>query len=574
MSLNVKKKHPPAPSLSKAPTGIQGLDEITNGGLPRGRTTLIQGGPGCGKTILSLQMLANGARLQNEPGIFVAFEESTERILANAEAFGWDLPELQKRKLFFIDSLPDPDLVQSGDFDLQGMLAALSEKAKEVRAKRIVFDALDVLLALLNDEASERREVYRLHEWLLAHELTALITAKSGGYETYAANRPQLGFMQFMVDCAVVLKHEVISGVSERSVRVIKFRGSAFSENEAPLLIGNHGLEVASPHETDSMERPVITERVSTGVAQLDAMLDGGYYRAATVLITGFPGTAKSTLAGAFAEAACARGERTLFISFASDAAETMRNFASVGIQLERFVKKGLLRLILARAITGSPETHLMQIKNFAREQQARCMIIDPVSSLLRSGREETVRRVLDRLFDWSKVTGITLVCTALLDQIAQEAEGTPIKISTLADTWIHLHYLVNAGERNRGLSIVKSRGTAHSNHMRELVLSKSGVTLADAYTAGGKVFMGALRWEKEDAERVLSDENKVAEKLKWATIESEEAILEVRLKAVQLELRAKKTEKESLSRVKQGRTANPASRKAPLQPLQGADKP
>jgi circadian clock protein KaiC len=564
----------PTPSLAKAATGIQGLDEITHGGLPRGRTTLIQGGPGCGKTILSLQALASGVRLHDEPGIFVAFEESTKRILANAEAFGWDLPELQKQKLFFVESLPNPDLVQSGDFDLQGMLAALSEKAREASARRIVFDAVDVLLALLNDEASERREVYRLHEWLLRHELTSIITAKSGGYETYAANRPQLGFMQFMVDCAVVLKHEVISGVSERSLRVVKYRGSAFAENEAPFLIGAHGLEVASAHEMHRIAGPVSAERISTGVERLDTMLDGGYYRAATVLITGFPGTAKSTLCGAFAEAACARGERSLFISFDSDAAETMRNFASVGIQLERFVEKGILRLVLARAITGSPEAHLMQIKNFAREQQARCMIIDPVSSLLRAGRDDTVRSVVERLIDWSKVAGITLICTALLERAAPEAEGTPIKISTLADTWIHLHYLVSGGERNRGLSIVKSRGTAHSNQVRELVLSKDGVTLADAYTTGGEVLMGTLRWEKEDAERVLLDKNRVAAELKWATIESEEAILEVRLKALQLELRAKQTEKEALSRVSNESSADQNRGKTRLQSLRGLDKP
>jgi circadian clock protein KaiC len=570
----MKTKNIPALSLAKASTGIQGLDEITHGGLPRGRTTLVQGGPGCGKTILSLQTLVNGARVNREPGIFVAFEESSERILANAEAFGWDLPGLQKEKLFFIDSLPDPDLAQSGNFDLQGMLAALSEKAREVGAKRIVFDAVDVLLALLNDAASERREVYRLHEWLLAQNLTAIITAKSGGYETYAPNRPQLGFMQFMVDCALVLKHEVVSGVSERSLRVIKFRGSAFAENEAPFLIGDRGIEVASSNEMQKIDRVASTERVSTGVSRLDAMLDGGYYRAATVLITGFPGTAKSTLCAAFAEAACARGERTLFISFDSDAAETMRNFASVGIRLERFVKKGLLRMVLARAITGSPETHLMQIKKFAREHEARCMIIDPISSLLRSGREDTVRGVVERLIDWSKVAGITLVCTALLERAAPEAEGTPIKISTLPDTWIHLHYLVNGGERNRGLSIVKSRGTAHSNQVRELVLTKDGVTLADAYTTGGEVLMGTLRWEKEDAERALLDKNKVAAKLKWATIESEEAVIEVRLKALQLELRAKQAEKESLSRVTNDLNADLANGKSHLQSLRGVDKP
>ncbi|MEA3208729.1 MAG: circadian clock protein KaiC [Chthoniobacter sp.] len=572
----MKTENTPAVTLSKARTGIEGFDEITHGGLPRGRTTLLEGGPGSGKTIMALQSLVHAARFDNEPGIFVAFEESAERIVSNAATFGWDLEELQKKQLFFLDVQPDPDMVVTGSFDLCGMLAALEAKAEEIKARRIVFDAVDVLLALLENPVAERREIYRLHEWLLKHGFTALITAKFGGHDRLAANQPRLSFMQFMVDCAVILNHEVIQGVSQRNMRVVKYRGSTFAENESPFLIGGGGLEVAGARELGRPEPShpeAISERVSSGVRRLDAMLGGGYYRGAGILVTGFPGTAKSTLSGAFAEAACLRGERTLFISFDSDANEVIRNLASVHIELARFVEAGLLRLVLARAITGSAEIYLMQIKRLAKEHQARCVIIDPVSAMSKTGNENTAHSVGERLIDWTKAAGITLLCTSLLHEVGMHEEGTPMHISTIADTWIHLNYLVHAGERNRGLSIIKSRGTAHSNQVRELVLSDLGVTLADAYTAGGEVLMGTLRWEKEDAVRTASDDSKVAAKLKQATLETEEALLEVRLKAVQLELQVKRAEKVALNRVASDLTVERASGKTHLRELRGVDK-
>jgi len=481
----------------KAPTGIAGFDEITHGGLPRGRTTLIEGGPGSGKTIMSLQWLVNGACLDNEPGIFVAFEETSERIMSNAAKFGWDLAGLQKKKLFFLNAQLTPDLVHGGSFDLSGMLAILKAKAVEMQARRIVLDALDVVLALLNDPQAAQREVYRLHEWLLASGVTAIITSKIGGRDFHIPNQPQLGFMQFMVDCAVILNHEIVRGVSQRSLRVIKYRGSAFAENESPFLIGHSGLEVAGGREVGrkgTLDEAMLTERIASGVARLDAMLGGGYYRGAAILITGVPGTAKSTLSGAFVEAACRRGERSLYISFDSDAKEVVRNLASVNIRLERFVKKGLLRLVSARAITGSAEIHLMQIKKHAQEHGARCLVIDPVSALSKAGNEDTAYSVAERLVDWAKASGITLFCTSLLPEKSAQIEATPLQISTIADTWIHLNYLVHAGERNRGLSIIKARGTAHSNQVRELILSNAGVTRRslDGNHAMGKRTRGA----------------------------------------------------------------------------------
>ncbi|HEY8856285.1 MAG TPA: circadian clock protein KaiC [Rugosibacter sp.] len=561
-------------AFAKAPTGITGFDEITGGGLPRGRTTLLTGEPGSGKTIFALQFLVHGAQDCKEPGIFVAFEETSQRIMANATSFGWKLAELaQRKKLFFMDAQPMPDLVQSGDFDIGGMLAALEAQTKIMGARRIVFDALDIILALLPHPAAKRREIYRLHAWLLAHELTGLITAKVGGDEITAISQQPFGFMQFMVDCTVILNHSVVLGVSQRNLRVQKYRGSGFYENESPFVIGASGIEGSIAHTLGRADTQVTNERVSSGVERLDTMLGGGYYRGASVLITGFPGTAKTTLSGAFAEAACRRGERTLFVCFDSDGPEVIRNLASVNIRLDRYVKNGCLRMVSARAITGSAETFLVRIKTLAQEHGARCLVIDPVSTLSKSGNELTARSVTERLIAWSKAGGTTLVCTSLLDEMSSQSEGSSsLQISKIADTWIHLNYLLQAGERNRGLSIIKSRGTTHSNQVRELILSNTGVTLTDTYTAGGEVLMGALRWEKERADRATNEVNKVAGRLKRVRLDAEEAELEVRLQSLQTELLAKQVEKELLVRTTESRKGELSRGRTQMEELRGAD--
>ena len=566
------KKREPNSDPKKARTGITGFDEVTGGGLPRGRTTLLVGGPGSGKTLFALRFLVEGARDSGEAGIFVAFEETSNRIVANASAFGWNLPELQRKRLFFLDAQPEPDLIQSGVFDLTGMLAALGEQVKEMGARRIVFDAIDIVLALMPDTSTKQREIYRLHQWLLESGLTGLITAK-GGDEGHALNPQSFGFMHFMVDCAVLLNHRVSLGVSQRNLRVLKYRGSSFDENESPFVIGNDGFEVARARTTGREDPRVSRERVSSGVKRLDTMLGGGYYRGASVLITGFPGTAKTTLSGAFAEAACRRGEPTMFFSFDSDGGEVVRNLASVGIRLDRYLKSGLLRMISARTISGSAETLLVRIKMLAREHGSRCLVIDPVSTLAKVGNELTAHGVAERLIDWSKTNSTTLVCTSLLDELSGQSEGgTPLQISTIADTWIHLNYLVQAGERNRGLSIIKSRGTAHSNQVRELILSNSGVTLADIYTAGGEVLMGTLRWEKESAERMAKEVAEVAGKLKRVSLDAEEAVLEVRAKSLQTELVAKQVEKTLLARTTQSRKGEVSRGRTRMSELRGGD--
>jgi circadian clock protein KaiC len=398
--------------------------------------------------------------------------------------------------------------------------------------------------------------------------MTTLITLKSSDDEAKS-----FGFMQFMVDCAIILKQSVVLGVSQRNLRVRKYRGSGFHENESPFLIGPDGLEVAAERSLRRDDAVVSNERVSTGVKRLDTMLGGGYYRASSVLITGFAGTAKTTLSGAFAEAACQRGERTVFISFDSDSNEVIRNLASVGIRLERYVKNRLLCLISARTLVGSAETYLANIKMLAREHRARCLVIDPVSALSKAGNELTAHSVAERLIDWSKADGITLVCTRLVDERATQLEGgSPLQVSTLADTWIHLNYLVQAGERNRGLSIIKSRGTAHSNQVRELILSAAGVTLADAYTAGGEVLMGTLRWQKENAERRAHEIKDVLGKHKRVVLDAEAAELEVRVKSLHVERLAKQAERTLLARSTQSRKGELSQGRSRMRQLRGAD--
>jgi circadian clock protein KaiC len=565
----------PTPRVStKASTGVPGFDEITGGGLPRGRTTLLVGGPGSGKTILALQFLVHGASERREPGIFVAFEETSTNIGENAEGFDWKLPELRrKKKLFFLDAQPASDFIQSGTFDLGGMLAALDSKITVMGTRRIVFDALDVVLALLPDQAAKRREVYRLHAWLLAHELTALITSKAGGDESSSIGQESFGFMQFMVDCAVILNHNVVMGVSQRNMRVQKYRGTGFDENQSPIVISKNGVEVAIARTLGCVDAKVTNERVSSGVERLDTMLGGGYYRGASVLITGFPGTAKTTLSGAFAEAACRRGERTLFVSFDSDGSEVVRNLNSVGIRLARFVRSGALSMVSARTITGNSETFLVRIKTLANEHRARCVVIDPVSTLSQSGNELAAHSAAARLIDWSKANSTTLVCTSLLDEMSNESEpGSSLQISKMADTWIHLNYLMQAGERNRGLSIIKSRGTSHSNQMRELILSNEGVTLTDAYTAGGEVLMGSMRWQKESADRAAKEIGEVAGNIKRVKLDAEEAELEVQVKALQIELAAKQVEKALLYRTTQNVEGELSQDRTRMRLLRGSD--
>lgn len=516
--------------FERAPTGVEGLDDITGGGLPRGRTTLLVGGPGCGKTVLALQTLFEGAHRFKEPGIFVAFEEPSKQIFANARSFGWDLEALRRRNLFFLDAHLARSTVVGGAFDLAAMLAGLSAKAREMGARRVVFDGVDMLLSMLDEPAAERREIHRLHEWLSANRLTGVLTAKSN--EPIADSPAGYGFLPFLADCVVRLDHGLAGSTAVRHLRVLKYRGASVSSNEFPMTFGKSGIEVGSD-AGDALEHAVSAEKVSSGVARLDTMLGGGYYRGSSVLVSGAPGTAKSTLAGAFADAACRRGERTVYFSFDEAARQIVRNLRSVDIRLGPHVDSGLLVMHSARAESRSCEEHVLAIRALLAGHRARNLVVDPVSALAGSAGAEEAKQAAERLIALARRAGITTVITSLLEGTDSLGETTAAAVSTIADTWIHLTYVVQAGERNRALTIVKSRGMGHSNQVRELVLSDRGLALADVYLSAGTVLMGTLRWEKEEADRAARLQDAREAGLRERKLAASIAEIEARIKAL-----------------------------------------
>jgi len=525
--------------LSKLATGLQGFDEISRGGLPRNRTSLVMGGSGTGKTVFALQTLVNAARELKQPGIFVAFEEGADEIFANAATFGWRLPALAKSELFFLDARLSPTVVQSGDFELGGMLAILVAKKQELGAAWIVFDGIDVLLALLQNRGAEMREIYRLRDWLAHNELTAIITAKVDGDAFSPAN---YGFMQFMVDCVIRFDRRLEQGISVRRLEITKYRGSDFAPGEFPLSFGPHGMEVAARGRAGTLNG-ASTERVSSGFGGLDSMLGGGVFRDTTTLITGAPGTSKTTLAGKFAESACRRGERTLFVSFDEGGERIRRNLTSVGIHLDAHMKSGLLRMYSGRTDAINPEEHLIRIAALLLEHQPRCMVIDPLSAIAKSGALSSARAVGNRLIYQVRDHHITAFITSLVEGNDPQAEATEMQISTIADTWIHLSYQVRGGERNRALTIIKSRGTHHSNQVRELELSAAGLALADVYSSGGEVLMGTLRWEKEAEERARKLQRHAEFSQKRRELQFAEADIAARIAALQLDLERQRAE-------------------------------
>ena len=544
----------PAPAASRAapagiektPTCIDGFDEITGGGIPRGRVTLLVGGPGAGKTVFALETLVNGATKHREPAIFVAFEESSRQIVANAATFGWDIERLEREKLFFLDARLSPTVVQAGQFDLAGILAGVAAKAKEMGATRVVFDGIDVLLTLLADTNAERREMYRIYEWLQAEGLTGIITAKAA-----EADRPtteRYAFMQFMVDCVVLFSHRLSDRVSIRTVRVMKYRGSSFAEAEFPLIISSDGIHI-STFVTQSLEREASTERISSGVPRLDTMLGGGYFRGAGVLISGAPGTAKTTLSAACAGAICQRGECALVVTFDEGGPQYVRNLRSVGIELQPHVDSGKLIIKSIRTESQGAEEHLLAIKGMLDQLSPSVLVIDPISALQKTGGHVAATHASVRIMDMAKARGITTIVTSLVASDSPDTETTSTQISTIADTWIHLAYLVKGGERNRTLTIVKSRGMKHSSQVRELILSDQGVSLADVYSAGGEVLVGTARWEREQEEkeqerRRLSESRRRKTQLSLAHAETM-----ARISALQRELETHREELESAER-------------------------
>ncbi len=525
--------------VAKISTGIIGFDEITHGGLPENRLSAIIGGPGAGKTVFALQMLVNRFRNKGERGIFVAFEEPVLSVTRNTASFRWNVREIAGSSLRFIDAKMPSDAVLGGTFDLSGLLASLSRLVVESGARNIVFDGIDLLLSSLQDEYLERKELLRLGDWVNQTEVSAVITAKSFGVR----DRDQLrsDFLQYITDCVIQLSGTWTETTSSRSLRVIKYRGSSFAANPVPMVIGATGIDVVSFRGT-RLDYPSFSDRMHSGIARLDALLGGGYLRSSSILISGSPGTGKTSLGASFIRAACERGEKALFVSFDESAAQVITNMGSIGLDLSSHFEAGGLVLLSLMSSGRSPEEHFVVIRDYLQTHKPQCLVIDPLSSLLTSAYPFT-GQICESLIGEAKSFGVTILCTSLLDDVSGELKLSSSKVSTIADTWIHVSNVARDGERNRALTIIKSRGVGHSNQVRELVITNSGIDLADVYVAEGEVLMGSARSQKEAAEREQASLDTLAYKRARLSLEQEMAALQAQLDKVSGEMARKAQE-------------------------------
>jgi circadian clock protein KaiC len=498
MKKNGHQPTSPAKQLPKCPTGIQGLDEITSGGLPRGRPTLVCGGAGCGKTLLAAEFLVRGAVQFDEPGVLMAFEETEKELKANVASLGFDLEGLVRRKKIIIDyvHIEAREVQASGDYDLEGLFVRLGHAIDSIGARRVVLDTLEVLFASLPNEAILRSELRRLFRWLKDKGVTAVITAERG--------REQLtrhGLEEYVSDCVIVLDHRVNDQIATRHLRVVKYRGALHGTNEFPFLIGDEGISVL-PITSLSLNHKVSAERIATGISRLDAMLGGkGFFRGSSILLTGTPGTGKTIVSANFAQAAARRGERVLFFSFEESPDQIIRNMHSIGLRLEPLVKSGLLRFHSARPSLYGLEMHLATMFKEIATFKPRVVIIDPITSLMGSGTESEGKGMVTRLIDYLKAGQVTSLFTSLT-QGGHALQTTEAAMSSLMDSWLLLQDFEGNGERNRVLYVLKARGMAHSNQIREFLISHRGVDLVDAYIGPSGVLTGSARAAQEALEK------------------------------------------------------------------------
>ncbi len=491
-------RRPAIRPLAKAPTGIPGLDEITNGGLPRGRPTLLCGGAGCGKTLLALEFLVRGALEFNEPGVFMSFEETADDLVENARSLGFDLERLSARRRLLLDSVrfSGSELTETGEYDLEGLFIRLGHAIDSIGAKRVVLDTIELLFSGLSDGFVVRAELARLFRWLKTKRVTAIVTGEQAGERL-----TRHGIEEFVSDCVILLDQRVREQSATRRLRILKYRGSAHGGNEMPFLIDDHGVSVL-PITSLGLAHEASTAHVSTGVAGLDAMFaKKGYFRGNSVLVSGTAGTCKSSLAAHFVGAACRRGERCLYFAFEESPTQITRNMRSIGIDLEQWIRRGLLRVHAARPTALGLEAHLVTMHRLIDEYQPRVVVVDPVTNLIAVGSDVEVKAMLARLIDFMKLRQITALFTSLTLGGAP-AEVTDLGVSSLMDVWMLLGNREANGERNRSIQIVKARGMAHSNQVREFVMTDHGFTLVDVIRkVDGSVVVGSTR-DAQQAER------------------------------------------------------------------------
>jgi circadian clock protein KaiC len=468
-----------AAALPKAPTGIAGLDEITAGGLPRGRPTLLCGAAGAGKTLMALEFLVRGATEYGEPGVVVSFEETAREIADNVRSLGFDLDALQRERKLVIDHvhIERSEIEETGEYDLEGLFIRLGHAVDSIGARRVVLDTLEALFAGLPSHAILRAELRRLFRWLKERGLTALITGERG--ETTLT---RFGLEEYVADCVITLDHRVDDQISTRRLRIVKYRGSAHGTNEYPFLIGARGISVL-PVTSLGLDHAASAERVSSGIDALDAMLGGGVFRGASLLVSGSPGTGKSSIGAAFAAAACARGERALIFAFEESAPQILRNMRSIGIELAPFIERGLLQIHSARPTLQGLEQHLLAMHDAVAALRPALVVVDPVSNLGIEDKSQQVKPMLLRLIDFLKREGITGVYASLTHGDARGSfEASEVGISSLMDTWLLLRSLEGPdGTRQRSMYVLKSRGTAHSMRAHVFTLGERGIQLQEA---------------------------------------------------------------------------------------------
>jgi circadian clock protein KaiC len=538
MSRASSSRKSPDRGIRKAPTGIKGLDEITHGGLPQGRPTLVCGGAGCGKTLLAMEFLLNGINDYKEPGVFMAFEETADELAKNFRSLGFDIGELIQKKKLVVDfvRVERNEIEETGEYDLEGLFVRLGHAIDTIGAKRVVLDTIETLFSGLKNTAILRAELRRLFRWLKDRGLTAVITGERG-----EGTLTRQGLEEYVSDCVILLDHRVIDQISTRRLRVVKYRGSVHGTNEYPFLIDEHGIDIL-PITSMGLQHEVSSGRVPTGIPRLDAMLGGkGYYRGSTILISGTAGSGKSSLASTFVDAAAARGERCMYLAFEESEHQLIRNMRSIGLDLERWVKKDLLRFHATRSTVYGLERHLVTCHKLIEEFKPEIVVLDPIGTLTMGGTQLDTTLMLTRLMDFLKSQKITALWTNLIKE--NHTDQTGLFISSLVDTWLLLRDVELSGERNRAMYILKSRGMAHSNQIREFILTDKGIQLSDVYWGPEGALTGSARQSQEARERSEALARKLETEAKRRDIERKRQALEARINAMRMDFEAEERE-------------------------------